>query len=112
MDRLDVLDGKVASGSRMNLARVVGEPDSQSVLQRWQGGGGDFTMTEDWNSKQPGSIRISSTRVVSDTVFSTETYVPVFEDTDGDGMPDEWKKRWGGLYARGIHGTGDRTGMA
>ena len=51
----------------------------------------DFTKSEDWNSNpiwRYAAVRDSA-------VFAEDTYVPMFEDTDGDGMPDWWEEAMG-----------------
>jgi len=104
VDTLDSLKGKVETGGRLNLAKAVG--GSQVLNLRFDDGGGtaeDFTKSEDWNSLPPW--KYAAVRYNAD--FSTNTYVPLFEDTDGDGMPDWWEEAMAldPLRANGLEGA-------
>ena len=97
VDKLDSMKDKVATGGRLNLAKVVG--GSQVLHLRFDDGGAwaeDFTTTEDWNSALKGYSKAWFHAAVRDGAsFSSDTYVPLFEDTDSDGMPDWWEEAMG-----------------
>ena len=118
VDELDSLTDKVATGGRLNLAKVVG--GSRVLSLRFDDGGGtaeDFTTTEDWNSKLNGFSKAWFHAAVRDnTTFSANTFVPIFEDTDDDGMPDWWEEAMGldplrGFALNGADGDPDGDGL-
>ncbi len=115
VDKLDSLTDKVVTGGRLNLAKVVG--GSPVLNFRFDDGGAwaeDFTVSEDWNSALNGFSKPWFHAAVRDNAaFSTNVYVPIFEDSDGDGMPDWWEEAMGldPLLASGLNGSdGDPDG--
>ena len=96
VDPLESLKGKVVTGGRLNLAKAVGAGGSPVLNLKFDDGGGtaeDFTKLEDWNSLMNGFSKIWYHAAVRDNAdFATDTYVPAFADTDGDGMPDWWEE--------------------
>ena len=115
VDTLDSLADKVVSGGRLNLAKVVG--GSPVLNFRFDDGGAwaeDFTVATDWNSALNGFSKPWFHAAVRDNaLFSTNTFVPIFEDSDSDGMPDWWEESMGldPLSASGLNGAeGDPDG--
>ena len=96
VDPLETLTGKVVTGGRLNLAKAVGAGGSPVLNLKFDDGGGtaeDFTKLEDWNSLLNGFDKVWYHAAVRDNAaFATDTYVPAFADTDGDGMPDWWEE--------------------
>ena len=112
VDPLESLKGKVVTGGRLNLAKAVGAGGSPVLQLKFDDSGAtaeDFTKTEDWNSTPVWN----HAAVRDGAVFSTDTYVPAFVDTDNDGMPDWWEEAMGldSLSATGDQGAdGDPDG--
>ncbi len=94
VDEVEALAGKVVTGGRLNLAKAVGAGGSPVLNLQFDDAGAtaeDFTKSEDWNSIPAWQYAAERDQAV----FSTETYVPAFDDTDGDGMPDWWEEAMG-----------------
>jgi subtilisin family serine protease len=110
VDELAVLKDKMQTGGRLNLAKVVG--GSPVLNLPFDDGGAtaeDFTRTKDWNSLPAWT----HAAVRENAAFAADTFVPLFEDTDGDGLPDWWEEAMGlnPLRAGGHNGAdGDPDG--
>lgn len=90
VDVLESLEGKLVTGGRLNLAKVVGLGGAPVLELSFDDGGNtaeDFTREQDWNSLPAWKHAAQLDRAA----FSAESYVPNFVDSDGDGLPDWWE---------------------